>query len=97
MAFELKDLDVIPAEAIPAAILRLSARLVAHPASAPSPAPAATESLLTAAEMAKRLNVHESAVRTMEREGKIPGLRVGRYVRFRAEEVEAALADAKLK
>jgi len=74
---------------------RLSALLLALTAAPAPSAPVATVAaapLLTAAEMAEQLNVHESAVRTMEREGEIPGVRIGRYVRFRAEEVEAALA-----
>lgn len=71
---------------------QLLARLMATPpqqtasnrASPPGP-------LLTASQMAEHLNVRESAVRTMERGGKIPSVRVGRYVRFRATEVEVAL------
>ena len=79
-------------------IARLSAlilALTAAPAAAAPAAPIAAAPLLTAAEMAKRLRVHESAVRTMEREGRIPGVRIGRYVRFRAEEVEALLTRAR--
>jgi excisionase family DNA binding protein len=90
------DPSSVPPEQIAATIVRLAAWQVALAARLTN-APTSTSepvagSLLTAIEMAKRLNVHESAVRTMEREGKIPGVRIGRYVRFRAEEVEAALA-----
>ncbi len=87
----------VPAEQIPAVLaalaawqIQLAARL--SKSSATATASVADSPLLTAGEMAKRLNIHESAVRTMEREGKIPGVRIGRYVRFRAEDVEAALA-----
>jgi excisionase family DNA binding protein len=92
MAFDLTSLDTIPVEVIPAAILGLSARLLSPPAPTQAQATARAAPLLTAAEMAERLHIHESAVRTLEREGKIPGVRIGRYVRFRAEDVEAALA-----
>jgi hypothetical protein len=41
--------------------------------------------LFTAGELAKRLNVPESWVRTEERLGRIPSVRLGKYVRFRAK------------
>jgi excisionase family DNA binding protein len=82
--------DFLPIEKIPAFLARLAERLRSRrvAASAPSPQP---ERLLTAAEMAERLSVPESWIRTEERARRIPGVRVGRYVRFRASEVEAAL------
>jgi len=92
MAFELKDLDAIPPEAIPAAILRLSARLIAQPPSLTPPSPTPASPLLTAKEMALRLGVHESKVRTMAREHTIPSRQIGRYTRFDPDEVMAPLA-----
>ncbi len=41
--------------------------------------------------MARRLNVKESWVRSEQRAGRIPFVQVGRYVRFRAAEVEAVI------
>src|ERR1035437_4820818 len=39
--------------------------------------------LLTAGELAQRLSLPESWVRTEERAGRIPSVRLGKYVRFR--------------
>jgi excisionase family DNA binding protein len=49
--------------------------------------------LLDAPELAKRLGVPESWVREQARLGKVPYVRLGRYMRFRLEEVERYLAD----
>jgi excisionase family DNA binding protein len=46
-----------------------------------------------AKEMARLLRVHESWVRSEQRHGRIPFVRVGRYVRFRPADVERALED----
>jgi excisionase family DNA binding protein len=89
------DPAAVPDEQIPAAIATLGAwqaQLAARLMKNPTPVAPAAGSLLTAAEMAQRLNIHESAVRTMEREGKIPGVRIGRYVRFDPQAVAAVLA-----
>jgi hypothetical protein len=48
--------------------------------------------LVTAGELAKHLNLPESWVRTEERLGRIPSVRLGKYVRFRLSEVEHTLA-----
>src|SRR5262245_49400973 len=89
------DPTLVPADQIPATIAiiggwltQLAARQMTP--AAPNPA-ASSSSLLTAVQVAEKLGLHESAVRTMERQGQIPGVRIGRYVRFRADEVEAAL------
>jgi excisionase family DNA binding protein len=55
------------------------------------------EKLFTAGELAKHLNVPESWVRTEERMGRIPSVRLGKYVRFRVSEVERALAQSHAK
>jgi excisionase family DNA binding protein len=52
-----------------------------------------TNPLLDAKEMARLLSVHESWVRTEQRAGRIPFVKVGRYVRFRPSEVERALVQ----
>jgi excisionase family DNA binding protein len=49
--------------------------------------------LLTAGELAERLGVPESWVRTEERAGRIPSVRLGKYVRFKLSEVERILAE----
>jgi excisionase family DNA binding protein len=51
------------------------------------------EKLLTANELAKRLGVPESWVRTEERAGRIPSVRLGKYVRFEWSDVERALGE----
>src|SRR5271170_5741459 len=54
---------------------------------------AVTEKYLTASELAKHLKLPETWVRNAERLGRIPGVRLGKYVRFRLDEVEKALAE----
>ena len=49
--------------------------------------------LVTAGELARHLNLPESWVRTEERLGRIPSVRLGKYVRFRLSEVERTLAE----
>jgi excisionase family DNA binding protein len=50
------------------------------------------ENLLAAGELAERLGVPESWVRTEERAGRIPSVRLGKYVRFKLRDVERTLA-----
>ena len=80
----------LPAEELPRLAAALLARMLA-----PQPAPvqaAGPQPLLNAKELARHLNVPESWVRSEARAGHIPSVPVGRYVRFRLEDVEAALA-----
>jgi excisionase family DNA binding protein len=49
--------------------------------------------LITAGELASYLNLPESWVRTEERLGRIPSVRLGKYVRFRLSDVERSLAQ----
>ena len=51
--------------------------------------------LLTANQLAERLNLPESWLRNEERLGRIPSLRAGKYVRFNLSEVERSLAERK--
>jgi excisionase family DNA binding protein len=51
--------------------------------------------LLTAGELGSYLNVPESWVRSEQRAGRIPTVRMGKYVRFRLTEVELALSVSK--
>jgi excisionase family DNA binding protein len=88
----------IPLDQVPSAIALLAARLLTE-----NYAPlrqgyggATTQEpmkLLTAGELAKHLNLRETWVRDAERLGRIPGVRLGKYVRFRLDEVEKALAE----
>ncbi len=70
---------------------QLTARLIVNSDSAGGFRPS-TDPLVDASEMARRLNVKESWVRTEQRAGRIPFVQVGRYVRFRVAEVEAVIA-----
>lgn len=54
---------------------------------------ATKDPLVGAPEMARRLGVPESWIRTEQRAGRIPCVMLGRYVRFRPSEVERALAE----
>jgi excisionase family DNA binding protein len=68
----------------------LAARLLSEPEH-PESSSQSLE-LVDAPAMAALFNVHESWIRGEARAGRIPSLRLGRYVRFRATEVQAALA-----
>lgn len=46
----------------------------------------------TAQELAELLRIHEATVRRLEKAGKLKGVRLGRSVRYRRRDVEAALA-----
>ena len=52
-----------------------------------------SERLLTAAEVADLLAVKESWVREATRDGRLPHLRLGRYRRYRREELERWLSE----
>jgi excisionase family DNA binding protein len=87
----------IPLDQIPCVLAFLSARLLAEGGSSRScehngESARDAGNLLTAGELAERLNLPESWVRTEERAGRIPSLRLGKYVRFKLSEVERTLA-----
>jgi excisionase family DNA binding protein len=54
-----------------------------------------TGRLLDAAEVAERLGVPQSWVMESARSGAIPHIRLGRYVRFDLEDVEAWIKECK--
>ncbi len=88
----------IPVDQIPCVLAFLSARLLAEGISNRScehngESVRNAENLLTAGELAERLNLPESWVRTEERAGRIPSVRLGRYVRFKLSDIERALAE----
>ena len=90
----------VPIDQIPSVLALLAARLVSEGpvrsdmkhdrANGPE-----SEGLLTAGELARRLNVPESWVRTEQRAGRIPSTRLGKYVRFKLGDVERVLADQR--
>jgi excisionase family DNA binding protein len=88
----------IPADQIPCVLAFLSARLLAESSSGGRcehslERARVAENLLTAGELAERLGVPESWVRTEERAGRIPSVRLGKYVRFKLHDVERTLAE----
>jgi excisionase family DNA binding protein len=90
----------IPVDQIPGVLAFLAARLLAeshagHNSDHKNASVRDDENLLPADELAERLGVPESWVRTEERAGRIPGRRLGKYVRFKLSEVEHALAERK--
>jgi excisionase family DNA binding protein len=90
----------LPVDQIPGALCGLAAlsAVLAARLTAEKPAPpaaASIEALVDAPEMAKRLGVAESWVRTEQRAGRLPFLRLGRYIRFRPAEVIAARREAE--
>jgi excisionase family DNA binding protein len=55
--------------------------------------------LLTSAEVGELLGIHAKTVERMCRRGELPGIRVGRYWRFRAADIEKyvdKLVEARL-
>ena len=88
----------IPADQIPSVLAFLSARLLTEGVSSRSCEHSGetardAKNLLTAGELAERLGVPESWVRTEERTGRIPSVRLGKYVRFKLSAVERTLAE----
>jgi excisionase family DNA binding protein len=90
----------VPVDQIPCVVAFLSARLLAeggfnrsceHNGATARDA----KNLLRAGELAERLNVPESWVRTEERARRIPSIRLGKYVRFKLNDVERALAERR--
>jgi excisionase family DNA binding protein len=87
----------IPVEQIPGILAFLAARLLTEGAAGDSnrydTKGHEAENLLGAGELAERLGVPESWVRTEERARRIPAVRLGKYVRFKLSDVEHALAE----
>ena len=86
----------IALDRIPGLLLFLTARWLAETGAKinePNDSPHSIENLVTAGGLAQHLNLPESWVRNEERLGRIPSVRVGKYVRFRLSEVERTLAQ----
>jgi excisionase family DNA binding protein len=89
----------IPAEQIPYAVASLLVRWwtecnVGRPADRSGAGAPDPGRLLSARELAGHLGVPESWVRSEQRAGRIPSVRLGKYVRFRRSEVDAVLAES---
>ncbi len=76
-------------EAFEAALAAGAARMPNTRAAAASP----TEDLVDAEQLADALKVPQTRLEDLARKGKIPIVRVGRYVRFSRRAVEAALSS----
>jgi excisionase family DNA binding protein len=84
----------IPVDQIPTVLAFLSARLLTEgTANQDDTNGHEAENLLGAGKLAERLGVPESWVRTEERAGRIPGVRMGKYVRFKLSDVQHVLAE----
>ena len=89
--------EALPLEQIPIALAKvaswqsaLAARLIGEQMALHN---TGAEALIDAKEMAGLLKCHESWVRSAARRGKIPFVAVGRYMRFRPGDVQAAMAS----
>lgn len=80
-------------ELLDRALLR-GAEVMGRPA-APAVPQSADEHLLDAAGLATCLNVPVTWIEQSARDGRIPSVRVGRRVRFRRTDVEAAISSTK--
>ncbi len=86
----------IPVAKIPGVLALLAARLLDDAASDPEQGhsnPVGSEDLFTARELADRLKLPESWIHSAERDGRIPSVRAGKYVRFNLSDVERALSE----
>jgi excisionase family DNA binding protein len=71
-------------------LLRVAALLAALGAREPEPQrPAADDTLLTMPQVAKRLGVPESEAYALARQGRLPVIRIGKYVRMRPADLAA--------
>ncbi|MGD0073340.1 MAG: helix-turn-helix domain-containing protein [Candidatus Binataceae bacterium] len=73
------------------------AAIAAKLAESPAEKPTKNDRLIDAKEMAERLDVPETWIRDQERAGKLPSVRAGKYVRFRAADVLRAIEDRKVR
>jgi len=53
------------------------------------------DSLMTVEEVAKYLKVEQSTIYTWAKEGKLPSIKVGRFWRFKKEDIDKWLEDLK--
>jgi excisionase family DNA binding protein len=82
----------IPLDQIPGIVMLLTARLLEEKQVR---IVYQQEKLLTAGQLSEQLNVPESWIRSEQRAGRIPARYLGRYVRFKRSEVDAALAEGR--
>jgi len=84
----------IPVDQIPYAVVLLMVRFWSEssPSRNDQTVGSDADKFLTAGDLAERLGVPESWVRTEEHAGRIPSFRIGKYVRFKWLDVERALS-----
>jgi hypothetical protein len=87
----IRAIGTLDRDQLPALMLAIAARM-AEPAD-PEPAPNSQPTLVDADELAQALSYKKSWLMTQARQGKIPSVRAGKYVRFNIAEVEAALRN----
>ena len=90
----------IPIDQIPGVVLFFSARLLTEQrfnsaGESNLLVRGEAEKILNASELADHLNVPDSWVRSEERMGRIPGIRLGKYARFKLNDVEPFLKNRK--
>ena len=93
---QLNELDIasLPRDKMVALVVAMLTRLLAEPDEQPAVEPASTV-LLDAKQIADKLGVPESWVRTEARAGRIPFIAIGKYVRFDMAAVRAALKETQ--
>jgi excisionase family DNA binding protein len=88
----------VPVDQIPTVLAFLTARLlseglVARASEHNGGNARDAENFLTAEALAERLGVPESWVRTEERAGRIPSVRLGKHVRFNLSDIERVVTE----
>ena len=94
----LEPVDMLPADAVPAAVVHfaaLQARAAARLALPAEATPAAGQNLLTVPGVAARLGVPPQYVYELIRKGDLPGIRFGKYVRVDPADLTAWIAQQK--
>ena len=99
---ELAALSRVPVDRIPKVLAFLTARLLVEGVTVKAHDSKQTgadnpETLVTARELAQQLALPESWIRSEERNGRLPSIRAGKYVRFKLSEVEEALTRRRLE
>jgi excisionase family DNA binding protein len=87
----IRAIGTLDRDQLPALMLAIAARLAES--ADPEPASNGKPALVDADELAQAVSLPKSHVMTLARQGRIPSVKVGKYVRFNVAEVEAALRN----